>query len=137
MIKDGDKVKIDYEGRFEDGTVFDSSKKHGQPIEFEVGKGQVIKGFNDAVIGMEPGEEKEITLEPKDAYGDSNPDLIKKVPLDKLPEGAKAGMMLGVGLPNGQQVPAKILEVSETEATLDMNHPMSGKTLIFKIKVIE
>jgi len=138
-VKKGDKIKVEYEGKLEDGTVFDSSEKHGQPLEFEVGSGQLIKGFDDAVIGMEKGEEKEIKLQPKDAYGDHNPQLIKKIPRDKLPEDQepKPGMMLMINLPNGARIPANIKEVTDKEITIDVNHPLAGKVLIFKIKVVD
>ena len=82
-VKDGDKVKIEYKGSFEDGTVFDSSEKHGQPLEFELGKKQVIPGFENAVKEMTVGEEKEITIEPADAYGDDNDQLMQKDHRDK------------------------------------------------------
>ena len=138
-IKKGDKIKVEYEGKLENGEIFDSSEKHGQPMEFEVGNGQLIKGFEEAVIGMEKGEEKEVTLESKDAYGDPNPQLIKAVPRDKIgiEHELKAGQSLGVALPNGAQFPAKIVEVDEKEVKLDMNHPLAGKKLIFKIKIVE
>ncbi|MCK4808472.1 MAG: peptidylprolyl isomerase [Candidatus Aenigmarchaeota archaeon] len=138
-VKKGDKVKVEYTGTLEDGTVFDSSEKHGEPLEFEVGAGQMIKGFDDAVVDMEKGDEKEITLKPADAYGDPNPQLIQKVPKDKLPEGAdlKAGMQLAMALPNGQQIPATITEIGDTEVTIDINHPLAGKTLNFKVKVVD
>jgi len=138
-IKKGDKIKVEYEGKLENGEVFDSSEKHGQPMEFEVGSGQLIKGFDEAVIGMKKGEEKEVTLEPKDAYGDPNQQLIKTVPKDKIgiEQELKPGQILGVALPNGAQFPAKILEVNEKEVKLDMNHPLAGKKLIFKIKIVE
>jgi len=137
-VEKGNRVKVEYTGTFDDGTVFDASEKHGKPLEFEAGGKQVIKGFDDALIGMEKGQEKQIKLAPKDAYGDPNPELVKKVPRDKLPEGElKPGMMLGVGLPTGQQVPAMITEVSDSEVTIDLNHPLAGKTLNFKIKVVD
>jgi FKBP-type peptidyl-prolyl cis-trans isomerase 2 len=137
-VKTGDKIKVEYTGTLEDGTVFDSSEKQGKPLEFEVGTKQVIKGFEDAIVGMEPGEEKEIKLEPKDAYGDPNSDLVKKVPRDKLPqEDLQPGMMLVMKLPNGMQMPAKIIEVGDAEVTIDLNHPLSGKVLNFKLKVVE
>jgi peptidylprolyl isomerase len=135
-IKEGSKIKVDYEGRFEDGTVFDASEKHGQPLEFEAGKGMVVPGFDKAVIGMKVGEEKEVTLQPEEAYGQPNPKAIQKVPKDKFPAEAKEGMMIGIPLPNGQQIPAKIEKIGDTEVTLDMNHPMTGKVLIFKIKIV-
>jgi len=137
-IKKGDKVKIEYTGTFEDGTVFDSSEKHGHPMEFEIGKGMVIKGFEEALIGMDKGQDKEIKLQPAEAYGDHNPELIKAVPRDKLPpEELKPGMMLLMQLPDGNQMPAKIKEVGEKEVMLDLNHPLAGKVLNFKLKVAE
>jgi len=137
-VKKGDKVKVEYTGTFEDGTVFDSSEKHGKPLEFEVGAGQVIKGFDEAMIGMETDEEKEVKIEPKEAYGDVDARLVKKVPKEQLPKDKelKAGMMLGVTLPNGQQMPAKIKEVGDTEVTVDLNHPLAGKILNFKLKLV-
>ncbi len=138
-VKKGDKVKVDYTGTLEDGTVFDASEKHGKPLEFEVGTGMVIKGFDEAVVGMEKDEEKEIKLQPAEAYGDLNPELKKKVPREQLPkeQEPKEGMILLMGLPNGQQMPAKIIEVTDKEVTLDLNHPLAGKVLNFKIKVID
>lgn len=138
-IKKGDKIKVEYTGTLDDGTVFDSSEKHGKPLEFEVGSGQIIKGFDEAVIGMEKGQEKEIKLTPDQAYGQPNPDLVKKVPKDKLPKEPepKAGMMMVVGTPDGKQLPAKIVEIGENEISLDLNHPLAGKNLNFKIKVVD
>ncbi len=137
-IKKGDKIKVDYTGTLDDGTVFDSSEGK-QPLEFEVGAGNIIKGFDSAVIGMEKGEEKEIKIPPAEAYGDSNPELIKKFPRDKLPSDKepKQGMMLVLGTPDGKKIPAKIAEVNEKEVTLDLNHPLAGKALNFKIKIVE
>jgi len=138
-VKEGDKVKIEYEGKLDDGTVFDSSEKHGKPLEFQVGSKKVIPGFEKAIIGMKKGEEKEIKLEPAEAYGDQNPQLIKKIPRDKLPtdKEIKPGMMLSVGLPTGQQIPARITEVNDKEVTIDLNHPLAGKNLNFKIKLVD
>ena len=136
-IKKGNKVKVEYTGTLEDGTVFDSSEEHGKPLEFEAGAGQMVRGFDKAVMGMEKGEEKEFTLEPSEAYGDVNPMLVMKVPRDKMPEAElKAGMQLLVGLDNGQQVPATISEVGEKEVSLDLNQPLAGKKLTFKIKIV-
>ncbi|MBW2996023.1 peptidylprolyl isomerase [Candidatus Woesearchaeota archaeon] len=137
-IKKGDKVKVDYTGTLEDGTVFDTSESK-QPLEFEVGAGKLIKGFDAAVIGMEKGEEKEITLQPADAYGDPDPKRVQKIPRDKLPadKEPKPGMMLMLNTPDGRQFPAKIAEVTDKEITIDLNHPLAGKVLKFKIKVVE
>jgi FKBP-type peptidyl-prolyl cis-trans isomerase 2 len=138
-VKKGDKIKVEYTGTLEDGTVFDSSEAHGQPLEFEVGSGQLIKGFDDAVVGMEVGEEKEIKIQPSEAYGDHNPELVKKVPKEQFPKekDLKPGMILLIKLPNEIQVPVRIAEVTDDEITLDLNHPLAGKVLIFKIKVVE
>jgi peptidylprolyl isomerase len=136
-VKTGDKVKLEYTGTLEDGTVFDTSSGK-DPLEFEVGSGQVIKGFDDAVMGMEEGQEKEFTLKPAEAYGDHNPEMIKEVPKDSMPkeQEPKEGMMLAVGLPNGQQIPAKIVKVGESTVTLDLNHPLAAKTLTFKVNIV-
>lgn len=136
-IQKGQKVKVNYTGTFENGEVFDSSEKHEKPLEFVCGAGQMIPGFDAAVVGMEKGEEKEIKIQPNEGYGDHNPQLVQKVPIDQMPKEPKpaVGMMLAVGLPNGQQLPAKITEVTETDVTIDVNHPMAGKVLNFKIKI--
>jgi len=137
--KKGNTVKIEYKGSLEDGTVFDSTEKHGKPLEFEIGSKKVIKGFEEAVIGMEKDEKKKITLKPEEAYGSPNPDLIKDVPREKLPkeQEPKEGMILGMMLPNGQQIPARITKVEEDKITIDLNHPLAGKTLNFDIKLVD
>ncbi len=138
-VKTGDKVKVEYTGKLDDGNIFDSSEKHGKPLEFEVGKGMVIAGFEEAVIGMNVGEEKEVKIPSEKAYGKHNPALIKKVPKAQIPtdKELKENMIILVGLPNGQQIPAKIVAVSDEDVSLDLNHPLVGKTLTFEIKLIE
>jgi FKBP-type peptidyl-prolyl cis-trans isomerase 2 len=138
-VKKGDKIKVEYTGTLNDGTVFDSSERHDQPLEFEAGSGKVIKGFDEAVIGMGLGEEKEIKIPPSEAYGDHNPQLIKKAPRSQLPKEPepKAGMMLVISAPNGAKLPATITEVTDETVTIDLNHPLAGKTLNFKIKVVD
>ena len=136
-VEKGNTIKVEYTGSFEDGEVFDASEKHGKPLEFKAGEGMVVPGFDAAVIGMEVGEEKSVTLKPGEAYGEPHPNAVQKVPRDKFPAEAKEGMMIGVPLPNGQQIPAKIVKIDDKEVTIDMNHPMAGKTLVFKIKIVE
>ncbi len=140
-IQNGNKVKLDYEGRLEDGTVFDSSKHgdHSHPLEFTVGINQVIPGFERGVMGMEKGDEKEIVIGPADAYGERNELMVQKIPRDALPPEIKPekGMVLALHSPEGEQIPVPISDVSDTEVTLDMNHPLAGKKLIFKIKVLD
>lgn len=140
-VKKGNKVKVDYEGKFENGEVFDSSTHgdHSHPIEFVVGSGMVVPGFDKAVLGMKKGEEKEITIKPEEGYGQPDPKLTREIPKEVLPkeQEAKEGMMIVMGMPNGHQVPARIKSVQEKTVTLDLNHPLAGKTLIFKIKVLD
>lgn len=140
-VKKGDKIKVDYTGTLDDGAVFDSSTHgdHSHPLEFEAGTGQVIKGFDEAVLGMNKGEEKAFKIASKDAYGEPVADLVKKVPRQVLPPEPepKAGMMLALKTPDGNQFPAKIKEVTKTEVTIDLNHPLAGKNLNFKIKLVD
>jgi FKBP-type peptidyl-prolyl cis-trans isomerase 2 len=139
VVKKGDKIKVEYIGTLEDGSIFDSSDKHEAPLEFTVGSGQLIKGFEDAVIGMKIGEEKEIKLPPEEAYGPHNPELVKDMPKDIFPENQEIqpGMVFVVGLQDGRQIPVWISKVSEDSVTVDLNPPLAGKTLNFKIKVVE
>jgi len=136
-IVKGDKIKVEYEGSFEGGEVFDSSDKHGQPLEFEAGAGKVVKGFDNAVIGMEVGEEKEVTLKPEDAYGMPDPRAVQRVPKRMMPPDVEVGSELGIPLDGGQTMPAKVIEIVGDMIKIDMNHPLAGKTLIFKIKIVE
>ena len=138
IVKIGDTIKVDYVGSFEDGTIFDASQK-GAPLEFKVGAGEMIKGFDDAVKTMSVGEEKEITILPQDAYGLIEERLIQKVPKKHLPQTQepKIGMAIMVHLPTGQKIPARIVEIDDEQVTFDLNHPLAGKTLKFKIKVVE
>lgn len=137
--KVGDKIKVEYTGSLENGTIFDSSNMHNQLLEFQVGAGQMIKGFDEAVIGMKIGEEKTIKLQPSEAYGNYNPELIATIPRSQLPDERpiSPGTVIWVGSPTGQQMPALITEVRENNFTIDLNHPLAGKTLIFKVKVVE
>jgi FKBP-type peptidyl-prolyl cis-trans isomerase 2 len=135
--KNGDKVKIEYTGTLEDGTIFDSSADHGNPLEFEVGSGQVIKGFDDAILGMKEGEEKQFSIEPADAYGEHDPTLVQKVPREIFPQDTELvpGLLFEAGLPTGEKVPATITDVQGGIVSVDLNHPLAGKKLNFKIKV--
>ena len=128
---EGDTVSVEYKGTLDDGSVFDESK---EPLTFTIGNKQVIAGFEKGVLGMEVGEEKDIVIEPEDAYGKVNPQLIQDVPRDKLGDiKPEVGMVLGINLPNGQ-IPAKVVKFDENTVTLDINHPMAGKRLHFHIK---
>jgi FKBP-type peptidyl-prolyl cis-trans isomerase 2 len=137
-VKKGDKIKVEYTGTLDSGQVFDTTDNR-EPLAFEVGSGQLIKGFDDAVVGMEKGDQKDVKVEAKDAYGKASPDLVKKVPKSQLPEGEqpKEGMALMLHTKDGQQVPARITAVGDEDITIDLNHPLAGKNLNFKIKVVD
>lgn len=136
-IKQGDKVKVEYTGTLDDGKVFDSSEGK-QPIEFEVGAGRVIPGFDKAVVGMEKEQEKEISIKPEDAYGNSREELKQDIPRTSLPQGQepKVGMGLMLNSPQGK-IPARITNVTDENVTIDLNHPLAGKNLNFKIKIAD
>jgi peptidylprolyl isomerase len=136
-VKTSDKVKIEYIGTLDDGTVFDSSEEHGNLLEFEVGGGQVIKGFDDAILGMKEGEEKQFSISPADAYGEHDPTLIQKVPREIFPSDAElaTGLLFEAGLPTGEKIPAVITNIEDGIVSVDLNHPLAGKRLNFKIKL--
>ena len=140
VIKKGDIIKVEYEGRLEDLTIFDSTElQGGEPMKFEVGAGLLIRGFDNSVMGKEVGDEFTITLRASETYGEIDPQLIHNISRDQLPKDIdpEPGMMLNAFDSNGTHSVVWIKEVNENSVTLDMNHPMSGKTLIFKIKIIE
>jgi FKBP-type peptidyl-prolyl cis-trans isomerase 2 len=136
--ENNDKVLVDYIGKLDDGEIFDRSDVHGKPLEFTLGAGQVIPGFEKAVLGMKVGEEKDIRFEAAEAYGMPNPELVKEVPRAQLPKEhePKPGMMLVIGLPNGMQIPAKITSVTDDKVMMDLNHPLAGKALNFHLKLV-
>jgi len=139
-IKKKNKVTLDYEGRFENGEIFDTSKheEHSHPLTFVVGEKQVIPGFEKAVIGMNVDEEKEFEILPEDAYGMPDERLYQEVPRNALPSEPQpeVGMTLVMQTPQGN-IPVMISEVKEDSVILNLNHPLAGKKLIFKIKVLK
>lgn len=137
-IKKGDKVKVHYTGKLADGTVFDSSKDR-EPLEFTLGKGQLIPGFEAAVEGKEPGETVTVVIQPKDAYGESDPEMIFTVPKGQVPENIplEPGTPVHLKSDNGQQMDVVITEVGPDEVTLDANHPLAGKELTFDIEILD
>jgi peptidylprolyl isomerase len=146
QVKQGDKVRVDYTGRLEDGTVFDSSECHEDecdcssgPLEFTVGEGQVIPGFEAAVLGMSVGEQKTVTIPVADAYGEHQEELVAVVNRSELPTGLDpaVGQQLELTQEDGHTFPVLITEANETSITLDANHPLAGRPLIFDIKLME
>ena len=138
-VKNGDAVKVHYTGKLEDGTVFDSSEG-SEPLAFTVGGGEVIEGFDQAVVGMQVGETKAVVIPPEQAYGERQEGLVQTIPRDQMrlsgvePE---AGMGIEMRTPNGEVIPLLISEVTETTVTLDANHPLAGEQLHFDVKLIE
>ncbi|HEY5974822.1 MAG TPA: peptidylprolyl isomerase [Geobacteraceae bacterium] len=146
QVKQGDKVKVDYTGRLEDGTVFDSSECQDDgcdcssgPLEFTVGEGQVIPGFESAVLGMSPGEEKTVTIPVAEAYGEHQEELVAVVKRSELPPGLDpaVGEQLELTQEDGNSFPVLVTEADETSITLDANHPLAGRQLVFDIKLME
>ncbi len=132
----GDTVQVAYKGTLDDGEVFDASDRHGEPLTFVIGEEAVLAGFENAVIGKAVGEENTITLSPNEAYGERNSDLQQVVPRKEIPENVVKGATFIARLPDGQEIPVHIADVSEETVTLDMNHPLAGRTLHFWIKVV-
>jgi peptidylprolyl isomerase len=137
-VQEGNKIKVNYVGTFDDGEVFDSSEGR-DPLEFTVGQGEVIKGFDAAVIGMVQGEEKKIHIPAAEAYGERHLELIKQIPRTMVPPGQtpQPGMTIGIQTPDGRTFPGTITAVNANEITLDLNHPLAGKALNFTLTLVE
>jgi len=138
QVKNGDIVKVHYQGRLTDGTEFDSSQGR-EPLEFEVGSGTVIKGFEEGVMGMEVGAKKTLEIPADEAYGDKNPDMLVEFPKEQFPEDMKpeVGMQLNMTNGSGQVIPVVITDVKEDSVILDANHPLAGESLVFDIELVE
>ena len=136
--KTGDTVKINYTGTFEDGSVFDTSSGR-DPLEFKIGEGQVIGGFEQAVIGMNIGESKTTKIAVEDAYGPHREEMVIVVDREKLPPdlNPELGQQLEIRRSDGNFFPVMVTEVTEMNITLDANHPLAGKNLIFEIELVE
>jgi peptidylprolyl isomerase len=136
--KPGDTVKIHYTGRLEDGTVFDSSA-NGEPLEFTLSGGEVIPGFDQAVVGMSPGESKTEKISMEQAYGPYREEMVIEVNRQQLPPDLQpeVGQQLQVQQENGQLIPVLVTEVTESQVTLDANHPLAGEDLTFDIQLVE
>ena len=138
QVKTGDTVKVHYHGRLSDGSTFDSSSGR-EPLQFEVGSGQVIKGFEDGVEGMTVGDKKTIQIPVEEAYGPKDENMLVEFPIANFPEDLKpeVGMQLNMTNGGGQVIPVTITEVGEESVILDANHPLAGQELIFDIELVE
>ena len=138
MVKKDDFVQVHYTGTLDSGEIFDSSLQR-EPLEFQVGSGMVIPGFDNAVMGMSIDEEKDIIINPEEAYGSYDETAIYNFPkkdfnADFDPE---IGLMVGLTREDGMQIPARIVDINDEDIVFDCNHPLAGKTLHFNIKLIE
>lgn len=137
-IKDGDTVSVHYTGTLASGEVFDSSVER-DPLKFTLGKGQLIPGFEHAIMGLSVGEKATTSIPSLDAYGEHNPEMVIEVPMNQLPPelDAQVGMQLQLNQPEGQAIPVQITQIEGETVTIDANHPLAGKDLNFDIEVVE
>jgi peptidylprolyl isomerase len=136
--KNGDTVRVNFTGTLEDGVQFDTTDGR-EPMEFTIGAEQVIAGFDNAVIGMEPGEVKKVVLSPEQAYGHRDPQIVDTVPRNAIPQEIQLaeGLVLEAKREDGQTFGFTVVDFNETTVTLDANHPLAGETLNFDIELVE
>lgn len=137
-VKKGDTIRVHYTGKLTSGELFDTSEGR-DPLEFQVGEGHVIRGFDDGVLEMQVGDKRTVQIPVDQAYGPRNEDLIMDFPADRLPEDLKPeiGMQLQLNNEQGQSFPVVVSAVSAESVTLDGNHPLAGEELIFDIELVE
>ena len=137
VIQSGDTISVHYTGKLENGEIFDSSSGR-RPLTFTVGTGQIIRGFDEAVVGMAVGDTKTVTIAPEMAYGPRQVELIVDIPKDTVPEGMEIekGMMIELIDPQGNKIPAEVFEILDEVVKMDLNHFLAGKTLVFDIEIV-
>jgi FKBP-type peptidyl-prolyl cis-trans isomerase SlpA len=138
MIKEGSKVKAHYTGRLTNNEEFDSSlKEGGDPIEFVIGQGQLIPGFENGILGLAPGDKKTIEVSAVEAYGEYRDELLVTVPKSNAPQGVQVGQSLQANMQNGEMVTFMVREINDDNVIVDANHPLAGQTLLFDIEILE
>jgi peptidylprolyl isomerase len=137
VVVAGDQIRVNYVGRFENGSIFDSSEGR-EPLEFTVGAEQVIAGFDRAVLGLKPGESCTVAVAPEDGYGAHVPEMVAEVERHLIPDHEQLilGSMLEVSMEDGQSLEVQVVELSETSLVIDGNHPLAGKELHFEIELL-
>lgn len=135
-LNPGTTVRVHYRGTLDDGSEFDSSTGR-EPLEFTIGAGQVIPGFENAVLELAEGEQTTVTIDPENAYGPHFPEAVQTAPLSAFHEEPEVGMMVQLVAPDGSQLVATIVEIDNEEAQLDFNHPLAGENLTFEITLVE
>jgi peptidylprolyl isomerase len=135
--ENGKYVSVEYTGKLQNGEVFDSSEGR-QPLEVHMGAGEMIQGFEAQLMGMAVNEKKVFTISPEDAYGPKKPDLTQSVSRSEVPPhmNVQVGMIIGLMTPQGERVPARIIELDDKQLTFDLNHPLAGESLTFEIEVV-
>lgn len=138
QAKTGDVVRVHYTGKLEDGTEFDSSNGR-DPLEFQLGGGQIIPGLEKRVEGMETGEKSTVTIPADEAYGQRDEQQVQAVPRDSFPDDLdlKVGASLQATTQDGRQIPLTIVDVADSEVTVDANHPLAGRDLVFDLELVE
>jgi len=138
QAKSGDNVKVHYTGKLQEGDVFDSSERR-PPLEFRIGDGKVIAGFEQGVIGMEIGEKKQISISPEEGYGVRNEELVAVIEKTLLPSDVdtSVGQQLQVKQKDGTTIQLVVTAATDDDVTLDANHPLAGKTLLFDVELVE
>ena len=136
-IENNDVVQVHYTGTLTNGEVFDSSEGR-DPLQVTMGQGQLIAGFENALMGMSISEQKTFTLPPEEAYGDRDDAALRNFPRTQMPPDMdiQVGQVLALSSPEGQQIPAKVLEINDADIVLDLNHPLAGESLTFAIEVV-
>ncbi len=138
QIKSGDTIAVDYTGKIENGEVFDTSEGKA-PLTFTVGSGMLIKGFDDAVTGMKKGDSKTVTIPPEKGYGPRHEDAFVEIPRTQFPDEVPLveGLELQLQDPQGNPVPARVMEITDENVKMDINHFLAGKTLVFDITIAQ
>jgi len=138
QAKAGNNVKVHYTGKLDDGTVFDSSVER-EPLQFSLGSGNVIPGFEEAIIGMTPGQSKTATIPPDQAYGPQREELVIIVEKEQIPSdlSVEVGQQLQISQNDGEVIPVIVTDISDSQVTLDANHPLAGQQLTFDIELVE
>lgn len=138
QVQAGDEIKVHYHGKLSNGETFDSSEG-GEPLKFKVGSGEVIKGFDEGVIGMKSGDKKTIIIPVEDAYGEKHEKMMFEFPRDQFPDdiSPEVGMPLEMSNESGENFRVVISEVNNDNVTLDANHPLAGEALTFDLELVE
>ncbi|MFW9779741.1 MAG: peptidylprolyl isomerase [Candidatus Heimdallarchaeota archaeon] len=139
MIKKGNQVKMKCLATLDDGTVLENYNNHSSLFEFEFGSGMILSSIENELKGMEEGEEKEFSISPKNAFGFCNPNLVMKINKDQVPlvENLHQGMSIIVTFPDGFEIPGIVTEIADRTFTVDLNHPLAGKTLHIKVRIMK